>query len=213
MSFFTSRFSAFLLLAFAFLLVFNPFTKFPFTFIIIIAFVLLVSWLQNGNFRELGFKKLTLIDVGIALLVFVPLELFMDFVVQPEAAILFNEPADYSAFDSLQNNFPKFSKYLLFMWISAAIGEELLFRGFAIAQLERILGKNNWLNVLVSAILFTLPHAYQGPTGILVTFIFGLAFGAIFAKWRNIGINILVHGLVDTMFLVLAYLGMLSYYG
>lgn len=212
MGFLSTRSGAFLALAAGFGLVFNPFTKFPFTFIVIIAFVLLVSWLQNGNWRELGMRKIGLREFAVVLLVFVPLELFMDFVVQPEAAIIFNEPADYSAFRFLEGNAGKFGQYLLYMWISAAIGEELLFRGFAIAQLERIIGKADWLNVLHSAVLFTIPHWYQGPSGIVVTFVFGLAFGAVFVKWRNIWINILLHGLVDTMFLTLAYLGMLSYY-
>lgn len=213
MGFLSTRFGAFLALAAAFGLVFNPFSKFPFTFLIVIAFVLLVTWLQNGHLRAIGFKKFGIRELGIALLVFVPLELFVDFIVQPEAAILFNEPANYSAFAFLEGDLPQFAKYLSFMWISAAIGEELLFRGFAMLQLEKIVGKVNWLNIVLSSVLFTLPHWYQGPTGIVVTFVFGLAFGAVWVQWRNIWINILLHALIDTLFLTLAYFGMLSYYG
>ncbi|RZJ67590.1 MAG: CPBP family intramembrane metalloprotease [Flavobacterium sp.] len=213
MSFLSTRIGALLSLAIAFAFVFNPYTKFPFTMIVVIAVVFLITYLQYNNFRVLGLKKFTFKDFAIVLILFACIELTMDFLVQPELSILFNEPADYSAFSFLEGKSAQYFKYLGFMWISAAIGEELLFRAFSILQLEKIVGKNPWINVPISALLFALPHYSQGPTGIAVTFIFGLAFAAIYVKWRNIWINILVHGLVDTFFLTLAYFGMLSYFG
>jgi|GEM_PF-6405420 membrane protease YdiL (CAAX protease family) len=48
------------------------------------------------------------------------------------------------------------------MWISAAIGEELLFRAFAFAQLKKVLGDKKIVIVLLSALMFCLPHLYQG---------------------------------------------------
>ena len=98
------------------------------------------------------------------------------------------------------------------MWISAAVGEELLFRGFAFLQFRKIFGQRNVLIVVLSAVMFSLPHLYQGYVGLVMTFLFGLAFGFIYLKFKNIWINIIVHGLIDTLFLTLAYYGELSFY-
>ena len=98
------------------------------------------------------------------------------------------------------------------MWISAAFGEELLFRAFAFVQLRKMFGNNKIMLVLLSAILFSLPHLYQGISGLILTFLFGIAFGLIYIRYNNIWINIIVHGLIDTVFMTLAYLGMLSFY-
>ena len=207
-----SKPAAFILLAVALALIYNPFTKFPLTFLIIIVYIFGVTYLSNGNLRNLQFKKLKPIDCITIVLLYVGLEFVMDFGVQPLIGRLFNEPADYSAFDSLKGNFPKYFKYLIFMWISAAFGEELLFRAFAFVQLRKMFGNNKIMLVLLSAILFSLPHLYQGISGLILTFLFGIAFGLIYIRYNNIWINIIVHGLIDTVFMTLAYLGMLSFY-
>ncbi|MBD3581442.1 CPBP family intramembrane glutamic endopeptidase [Flavobacterium selenitireducens] len=201
-----------LALALGFALLFNPLTRFPFTMIVVIGFVLLLTWIRFKSVSRLGFASFRWRELEIALALFVPLEIAMDFLIQPEASLIFKEPADYSAFNFIEGDLPNYLKYLAFMWISAAFGEELFFRAFAFLQLETVFGRRDSLNVLLSAILFSLPHLYQGPTGLVVTFAFGLAFAAVYAKWRNIWINIVIHGLVDTLFLTLAYFGMLSFY-
>ncbi|MFC4164639.1 CPBP family intramembrane glutamic endopeptidase [Epilithonimonas zeae] len=112
----------------------------------------------------------------------------------------------------IEGNSAKYFKWLFNMWISAAIGEELLFRSFAFLQFRKIFGeKKIWL-VLLSAVMFSLPHLYQGISGLVMTFLFGLAFGFIYLKFNNIWINVIIHGLVDTVFLTLSYYGMTDFY-
>ncbi|RZJ75176.1 MAG: CPBP family intramembrane metalloprotease [Flavobacterium sp.] len=202
-----------LLLAGVFAFIYNPWTKFPYTFACITAMVLLFTWLQEKSLGGLNFKSLRLNDVAIILGLFISIEAVADFIVQPAANSFFNEPADYSAFRSIQGNAPKYFKYLLYMWISAAVGEEVFFRAFAFLQLRKIVGNHFVLTVLLSAVLFALPHLYQGAAGLVVTFFFGLVFGAIYLKFKNIWINIIVHGLIDTFFITMAYYGELDYFG
>lgn len=208
-----TKIGAFLSFAIAFGLIYNPFTKFPYTFCVIILFIFLISFLQDGSLRSLNFKKLGLKQIGIIIGCYVVLELVMDFVFQPLATRIFKEPADYSTFEFIKGDSNAYFKWLIFMWISAAFGEELLFRAFAFSQLNKIIGENKILTVLISAILFSLPHLYQGNSGLLMTFLFGLVFGFIYLKFKNIWINIIVHGLIDTVFLTLSYYGMLEFYG
>ena len=211
--FLNTKLAAFLLFAFTFGFIFNPWTKFPYTFIIIILIIFLFTYLQDGNLKALNFKKINFKTMGIIVVAYAVLELSMDFFFQPFMNKIFSEPADYSSFEMLKGNSAMYFKYLIFMWISAAVSEELLFRAFAFSQFRRIFGDRKIILLILSAVLFALPHLYQGSVGLAMTFLFGLAFGWIYLKYQNIWINIIVHGLIDTLFLTLAYFGQLSYYG
>ena len=58
---------------------------------------------------------------------------------------------------------------------TAGVCEEFLYRGFAMAALERA-GLVSWLVVLVTSVLFGLAHAYQGPSGVVATTFMGIVF-------------------------------------
>mgnify|MGYP006165842575 CR=1 FL=1 len=79
----------------------------------------------------------------------------------------------------IEGNTNLYLKWLFNMWLSAAIGEELLFRGFVFSQLQRVIGNKKYLIILFSAILFSLPHLYQGISGLIMTFLFGIIFAFI----------------------------------
>jgi membrane protease YdiL (CAAX protease family) len=100
------------------------------------------------------------------------------------------------------------------MWLSAALAEELYYRGQVFLLADRLpAAARTPAAVLGGAVLFAAPHAYQGLSGLLVTFAFGLAFAGVFAlSRRNLWVTIGAHGLVDTLFLLLAYTGGLSWY-
>ena len=210
--FLNNKWVALLLLALAFSLIYNPFTKFPFTFCVIVLAILLFTYLQDGDFKNLNFKKIGFSQMKIILACYLILEISMDFVFQPLVSKIFNEPADYYSFKIIENNPQQYIKWLFNMWISAAIGEELLFRGFAFSQFRKIFGEKKILLVFLSAIMFSLPHLYQGISGLVMTFLFGLAFGFLYIKFNNIWINIIVHGLIDTVFLTLSYYGLTNFY-
>lgn len=200
------------LLSIAFLLIYNPLTRFPYTFCVIIVFILLATYLQNRDLKSLNFKHLRFREVKIMLISYVILELGVDFIVQPLVNWLCHEPPDYSSFEHIKGDTPQYFKWLYRMWISAAIGEELLFRAFAFAQLKNIFGNKKVLIAILSALMFCLPHLYQGVAGLIMTFVFGIAFAMLYMKFQNIWINIIVHGLIDTLFLTLSYLGYIEFY-
>jgi membrane protease YdiL (CAAX protease family) len=204
---------AFILLLIPLGLIYVPFAKFPWHLSIIGVLVLLLTWLQDRSLKALNFKTVTGKTILTAIVLWIILELSMDFVVQPIVTKLVDEPADYSVFAGLEGKTKTYWKMLAYMWLSAAIAEELLFRGFVFAQLKRIIGDRKWIIILISAVLFSVPHLYQGTAGLITTFLFGLAFGIIYARFQNLYLNILVHGLVDSFFLTMAYLGYLSFFG
>ena len=102
--------------------------------------------------------------------------------------------------------------WLLLAWSSAALGEELQFRGFLWSRLERLFGGGRaaaWLALVVQAGLFGLGHAYQGLGGVLVTMCAGLVLGAVFlAGRRNLVACMVLHGVIDTVSLTALFLGL-----
>ena len=177
--------------------------------------VLVATFAEYRSLRPLGlawpWPRRTLAWIVGA---FVAIELVMDLALQPAIAAATGEAADYGAFSALQGNLRTTLYYLAGMWISAALAEELYYRGQVFLLAGRLPAAARMpVAVLGGALLFAAPHAYQGVSGLLVTFAFGLAFAGVYLlSGRNLWVAIGAHGLVDTLFLVLAYTGGLSWY-
>ncbi len=100
-------------------------------------------------------------------------------------------------------------------WFAAGFGEEVLYRGFLMDRLERLAGLRGraWLVLVIQAVLFGLPHAYQGLGGMVVTAMVGLLLGWIRNRQRgNLWAAILAHAAVDTVMMSLAYADSLGWY-
>ena len=100
--------------------------------------------------------------------------------------------------------------YLWFLipvaWGSAAIGEEMLARGFLLHRAEGLTGTT--VAVVLQAALFAMAHFYQGLTGVVNIFVLALVFGAVYLKsGRNLLPLIVAHGLIDTYGLTMLYVG------
>ena len=97
---------------------------------------------------------------------------------------------------------------VLIAWLSAGLGEELLWRGFLLDRLMRLPGIQGriWVAVLLQAAVFALPHLYQGLGGALITGVIGILFGwmRIAARW-NLWPLIIAHAAVDTIMMGLGY--------
>lgn len=134
-------------------------------------------------------------------------------IVEPLAHGLGWRPLDLSTFANLRGNSIELAKMLLIAWTTAAIGEELLFRGFLLARLETSLGDRRMftaLAVVLQAALFGVAHAYLGPRGMASAALVGLIYGTWFMlRGRNLWPLIIAHGLTDTVSLFAIYAGAL----
>jgi membrane protease YdiL (CAAX protease family) len=155
--------------------------------------------------RALGLSRprsiVRTIAIGVAL--GLVLLAFSKLMLTPIVERLTGIPRDLSAFDFLRGNTAAFVRVLPLVWVSAAIGEEIVFRGFLIGRLEVAFGGASRIAtsaaVILSTTLFAFAHAYQGPTGILITGILGLVFAVLYvASGRNLWANIIAHGVYDT---------------
>jgi len=79
---------------------------------------------------------------------------------------------------------------------TAGLCEEFLYRGFAMAALERA-GTPAWSAVAVSSVLFGLAHAYQGRGGIVGTGFLGILFGCSRLLFLSLVPVVIWHAAVD----------------
>lgn len=102
-------------------------------------------------------------------------------------------------------------RWIGLVWLFAALGEELFFRGLMLTQAERLIGGplGALLGVVLSAIVFGLMHAPVGAWQVVSSTIAALAFytPAYLLSGRNLLAPILAHGLWNTFGLTMIYLG------
>jgi len=80
--------------------------------------------------------------------------------------------------------------------VTAGVCEEFLYRGFAMAALERA-GLPLWLVLVLTAALFGLAHAYQGRSGVIATSLMGILFGFGRLAFHSLGPVTVWHTGVD----------------
>ena len=120
-------------------------------------------------------------------------------------------PVNVSHLDNIEGNLPGFVWGMIVMWTTAAFAEEMLFRGYLMSRIAELIGPRaaGWaVGLLVSAFLFGISHAYQGPAGIIGTGTTGLVFGVGYLlSRRNLWPVIIVHGIANSIGFVALYLG------
>lgn len=181
--------------------------------IIIAAFLILIASAieyRKDLFKSLGFqrKRLNLKSLLItAPLVGIAFFLFYFYIMVPGVTYLTGQPIDFSVFETYTGNFPAIISLLALVWVSAAFGEEIVFRGYLMRQFIKFFG-NSKINIVLFGILFGWIHAYQGVTGQIITGIIGILLAIIFhIRKYDLWFNIAVHGFFDTTALVFIYYG------
>ncbi len=88
-----------------------------------------------------------------------------------------------SDFDAIKGNPMAFIMILLYSWVSAALGEEVFFRGYVLNRIKDFFEGSKtgtFLALLLSSIIFSFGHLYQGVPGVVTTFLIGMILGALF---------------------------------
>jgi uncharacterized protein len=86
--------------------------------------------------------------------------------------------------------------------ITAAVCEELIFRGYLMPRLQ-LYFKSKWFPIIISALIFGAGHAAYGTIiNTAVPLFIGLLFGWYYQQYRNIKVLILCHFLIDFISLV-----------
>ena len=115
-------------------------------------------------------------------------------------------------FSELRGNLGEYLYWLIpIAWGSAALGEELVFRGYLQGRLEHVLGSTRGAPLLAAigqAVIFGSLHLYLGIGGAIVAGTTGFILGLVYlAGGRNLWPCIILHGLIDTITLTAIYTG------
>ena len=177
--------------------------------------ILLASWVEygRGTFKSLGFRRSDL--KAKQLLVVAPLlagamfALYL-FVLIPCVIYFTNQPMDYSLLEPYRGDLATILGLIVFAWISAAFGEEILFRGYLMRQFSKFFGTSMVsivFNIVLFGVLFGWIHMYQGISGQIVTGIIGIILATIFHfRKDNLWFNVAVHGFFDTIAFITFFL-------
>jgi membrane protease YdiL (CAAX protease family) len=156
------------------------------------------SWWRTALLTVAGWAGVTVVVAGVATVMQVTMGL----------------SPDVSALGFVEGNLAGYLGMLAIGWTTAAIGEEIVFRGFLLQRIERLVGAGPRVSLTVAIVaqgaLFGLAHSYQGLAGALQVLIFGVAIGALFVLTkRNLWVCILTHGVTDTVGLTALYFGVM----
>lgn len=118
-------------------------------------------------------------------------------------------PPDMSRYDYIRGNAAAAIVMALVLPLTAAIPEELVYRGFLIRQFERLyepVRAAPALAVLSQALIFGVVHFQWGLGGIAMTSIMGLVWGAAYLLCgRNLWIVIIAHSAAHVALILQIY--------
>ena len=86
---------------------------------------------------------------------------------------------------------------LAIMVLGIGYSEEFFFRIFLVETMGSVLGKK--AAIIISALFFALGHLYQGYLAVAIIFFLGLGFQWLYARYKSIHVNAIVHALYDAI--------------
>lgn len=188
------------------------------TTLIVTIVVLVIAYIEHKNkiWSSLGFSKKHFNYKNILIkapLTAVLIVVMYTWLLTPIITSITKVEIDLSAFDFLKGNLSNLLVTLPLVWISAAFGEEIIFRGYLMTRFSTIFGKSTLsilLNIILFSVFFGYIHNYQGLTGQLLSGTTGAILAIIFHfNKNNLWFNIIVHGTIDTIALVSIYFNLL----
>ncbi len=180
-------------------------------------YLLVLGWssmaLRGVRWRDLGLhgspRWPVLLLVGVV--AGVAIEALELFVTQPLLVRLTGKYPDLSDFRDVVGNLKLLLILIAASWVVAAVGEELVWRGYLMNRVADLFGRRvaGWAVTLIAvSAAFGLAHSYQDVTGIVENFIDGALLGILYlASGRNLLVPIVAHGITDSVDFLIIYSG------
>lgn len=169
------------------------------------------NWSHLGlSFRFAGWRRVG-VTVRQALIVFVcAVAAFAIGAIIMANIVGIPEGADFSGYDYLRGNPGLFLLSLAGVYIVSSFGEEVLFRGYLMTRCAEFFGnsKLGWrVAIGISTIVFALIHYDWGISGVVQSGFMGFVLAYAYVRvHRNLWVNIIAHGIMDTILIVQLYL-------
>lgn len=165
------------------------------------------SWSATGLAWPISWRRTVLFALAAATLRL----LLGSLVIDPVTAHFWPAAVAPSGYNEIKGHAVVALEWLLLIWTFAAFGEEIGYRGYMLARAADAGGRSKsayWIAVLFVAMLFGYGHYYKGPSGMVDSGMAGVILGAAYVlSGRNLWVCILAHGFIDTVAVVVAFLG------
>jgi membrane protease YdiL (CAAX protease family) len=179
--------------------------------LVILGMIFVSLLIRREHIRSLGFKRPQSWArmIGFAFIGVVFLQLFDVGVVLPIMNRITGTTIDYSGFANLKGNIGQLILLLALSWTLAALGEEMVYRGYFQKLLTNLFGSNLpgvLLTVGISSLLFGLAHTEQGLIGVVVTTVDAVFFSWLKLKFdNNLWAAILAHGFYNSIGMIIFF--------
>ena len=167
----------------------------------LLSLVLYFSWRNGEPFQNLGwtfnnFRK----EIAWGLILFLPVYLGANLL----------EGALHTAGLSAPTKLPSFlvvsgiiNMLLVFILVTVvAVAEETIFRGYLILRFKAVTGRTG-AAALLSSIVFSLGHGYEGMAGVISVFSLGVILAIVYLWRKSLVAPIVIHFLTDFATIIL----------
>lgn len=182
--------------------------------ILVVLAIISMRWRERAwHWASLGFKRpaswrhIILIALAAAALRLI----LGTFVIEPLTSHFWPPIKGPVEVNEIRGHFTAVLMYLPIVWVFAAFGEEIGYRGYLLNKLGEVFGGTrlaDGIAVLGSAVLFGFGHYYKGPAGIVDSGVAGVILAVVYLiSGRNLWPCVLAHGFIDTFGLFAAFVG------
>lgn len=170
--------------------------------VILLLYMILSS--RSSSISEYGLARLRFRSIPIVMAILAGIVLISGPVALIGRALGGNSPGFVG---TIQLNTNKLSNILLFALMCLVTGyrEELFFRSFFFVEVVA-LGQKEYVAIIVSTLLFSIGHLYEGIASFLGTAAIGIFLGWCFMKTRNIHLLAIAHAMYNFGIIILTSL-------
>jgi membrane protease YdiL (CAAX protease family) len=186
-------------------------------------FLLLVGWValrvRKVGWREVGLRRPRSWPVALAAGAAsgALLEALQLLVTEPLLVRFMGKHPDVSEFRELEGNVRLALLAVVAVWVLAALGEELVYRGYLMNRVADLGNRTRaaWVcSVVAVSAVFGYAHRYQGATGMVEEGFAGLLLALLYlGASRNLWVPIVAHGVQDSIDVLLIFSGTYPYMG
>lgn len=108
-------------------------------------------------------------------------------------------PGSFADFAELLPQTPFERSVWILLTAIVAVSEEIIFRGYLITRLGRLFKGRIWIAAIISSLSFASGHLYQGKGGLVLIFIYGMMFAALYVKTGSLYPGIIAHFIQDAI--------------